>query len=35
MSEEKLDLIAKETLSLLKQIYKEEISLKEAKVDLR
>jgi predicted RNA-binding protein YlqC (UPF0109 family) len=35
MESEKLDLIKNETLQLLKQIYKEELILKEAKIDLR
>jgi predicted RNA-binding protein YlqC (UPF0109 family) len=35
MESEKLDLIKNETLQLLKQIYKEELMLKEAKIDLR
>lgn len=35
MENEKLDLIKNEVLQLLKQIYKEELILKEAKIDLR
>jgi predicted RNA-binding protein YlqC (UPF0109 family) len=35
MESERLDLIKNETLQLLKQIYKEELILKEAKIDLR
>jgi predicted RNA-binding protein YlqC (UPF0109 family) len=35
MESEKLDLIKNEILQLLKQIYKEELILKEAKIDLR
>jgi len=35
MEDKKLDLIKNETLQLLKQIYKEELILKEAKIDLR
>jgi predicted RNA-binding protein YlqC (UPF0109 family) len=35
MESEKLDLIKNDVLQLLKQIYKEELILKEAKIDLR
>jgi len=35
MDNEKLDLIKNDVLRLLKQIYKEELILKEAKIDLR
>jgi hypothetical protein len=35
MESDKLDLIKNETLQLLKQIYKEELILKEARIDLR
>jgi predicted RNA-binding protein YlqC (UPF0109 family) len=35
METEKLDLIKNDVLQLLKQIYKEELILKEAKIDLR